>query len=206
MSKYKIGIFKDKEDIMFEITDDNIINITGMMGSGKTTLAKKMCYAKKLELVLLDWMFGFSVANRPQEISDLLKEIEKTYPETKEQQIFQISNNHKRTESYYFKYTNIMYQYLLDTIEEPTIIEGRHIYEYMNPELLKGKIIIKRTSLINSYIRAFKRDVSRLYNRYKFGYSTKKDVLNKILERLKFPIKDYIKINNFITKLVNLLN
>lgn len=31
-SKYKIGIFKDKEDIEFIFTNDDIINITGMMG------------------------------------------------------------------------------------------------------------------------------------------------------------------------------
>lgn len=31
----EVGIFKDKEDIEITLTDDNIVNIIGMMGSGK---------------------------------------------------------------------------------------------------------------------------------------------------------------------------
>ena len=72
----------------------------------------------------------------------------------------------------------------------------------MDYRLIKGKIIIKRTSLINCYIRAFKRDVNRLYKNYKNGDVTKKDVLNKIHERIIFPIKDYLKLNKFIIKLI----
>ncbi len=36
-----IGIIKDKSDLVIRVTNDNIINVTGMMGSGKTTLGKK---------------------------------------------------------------------------------------------------------------------------------------------------------------------
>lgn len=38
----KIGLIKDKSDLVINITNDRIINITGMMGSGKTTLGKKI--------------------------------------------------------------------------------------------------------------------------------------------------------------------
>ncbi len=38
----KIGIFKDKDDIEISLSNDNIINITGMMGSGKTSLARSI--------------------------------------------------------------------------------------------------------------------------------------------------------------------
>ncbi len=36
-----IGIIKDKSDLVIRVTNDNIINVTGIMGLGKTTLGKK---------------------------------------------------------------------------------------------------------------------------------------------------------------------
>ena len=78
-NRYKIGIFKDKEDIEFIFTNDDVINITGMMGSGKTTLAKKMANRTKKELMTFDWMFGRSLGNRPNKIENLLRKFEKIY-------------------------------------------------------------------------------------------------------------------------------
>ena len=85
----KVGIFKDKENIEITLTDDKIINITGMMGSGKTTLARKIRYTENIELLSLDWMFGYSLGNRPEKVNNMLNEFEKIYPETKNQTIFQ---------------------------------------------------------------------------------------------------------------------
>lgn len=73
----KIGLIKDKSDLVINITNDRIINITGMMGSGKTTLGKKIHQEKDMELISLDWLFGYSVGNRPDKINKLIKEIEK---------------------------------------------------------------------------------------------------------------------------------
>ena len=207
----KIGIFADKEDIEINLTNDNIINITGMMGSGKTTLAREIKDKQNIDLLSLDWMFGYSLGNRPEKINNMMKEFEKIYTETKNQQIFK--NYHKRkkdkkVELKYYEYTDIIYTYLIENIKEPQIIEGRHIYKYMNLNLLRGKIIIKRTSLIHAYKRAFKRDVGRQIELYKKGEISLTEVLDKIRERIKFPIQDYIEINKFISKLLeqNLLN
>lgn len=115
-------------------------------------------------MLSLDWMFGYSLGNRPEKINNMLKEFEKIYPETKNQQIFQYFYKRakdKKVDLKYYEYTDIIYTYLIENINKPKIIEGRHIYKYMDPKLLKGKIIIKRTSLIHSYKRAFKRDVGK---------------------------------------------
>ena len=203
MSKYNVGIFKNKDDIEFIFTNDDIINITGMIGSGKTTLAKRVIDKKNYKLLSLDWMFGFSISNRPEEIENLLKEMEKLYPEMKDQKIFKKTKENKIVEPNYYKYTDIIYKYLLQNIEQPVLIEGRHIYKYMNYKSLKGKLIIKRTSLFNSYRRALNRDVKNMIKRYKKKEVPKGAVLRRLSDRIVLPIKDYLKINKFIIELVN---
>lgn len=203
----EVGIFKDKEDIEITLTNDNIVNITGMMGSGKTTLARKITEKENIELLSLDWMFGYSLGNRPGKIHNMLKEFEKLYPETEDQKIFQYFNKRKkdkRVDLKYYEYTNKIYTYLISNISEPHIIEGRHIYEYMNPNILKGKLIIKRTSLIHAYKRAFKRDVEKRIELYKDRKIKISDVFDKFYERVKIPISDYIEINKFINKVLKI--
>lgn len=204
-NKYKISFFKNKEDIELIFTDDDIINITGIMGSGKTTLAKTIANKTKRELIVFDWMFGRSLGNRPIKIEKLLKKFEKQYPETVDQQIFK-SNNSRDNEIEIQKYAGIIYEFVLKNIELPMVIEGQHLYKWMDCNKLRGKIIIKRTSFLNSYIRAFKRDVSRLYKQYKRKKATKRELIDKIFERIKFPIKDYYKINKFILTMVEVKN
>ena len=41
MKEYKINIFKDKKDYEKVLTNDNVINIIGSKGSGKTTSSLK---------------------------------------------------------------------------------------------------------------------------------------------------------------------
>lgn len=177
------------------------------MGSGKTTLARKIREKENIELLSLDWMFGYSLGNRPEKIHNMLKEFEKLYPETKNQKIFQYFNKRKkdkRVDLKYYEYTNKIYTYLISNISKPHIIEGRHIYKYMNPNLLKGKIIIKRTSLIHAYKRAFKRDVEKKIELYKKRKIKLSDVFNKFYERVKLPINDYIEINKFINRVLKM--
>lgn len=204
-NKYKISFFKDKKDIELIFTDDDIINITGVMGSGKTTLAKTIANKSKRKLIVFDWMFGRSLGNRPIKIEKLLKKFEKQYPETVNQQIFK-SNNNRDNEIEIQKYAGIIYEFVLKNIELPMVIEGQHLHKWMDCNKLRGKIIIKRTSFLNSYIRAFKRDVSRLYKQYKRKEATKRELINKVFERVKIPIKDYYKINKFILTMVEVKN
>ena len=203
----QVGIFKDREDIEINLTEDKIVNITGMMGAGKTTLAHTIKDKEKFELVSLDWMFGYSLGNRPQKINNMLKEFENIYPETKNQKIFQYFYNRKKDKKVdfkYYEYTDKIYNYLIEKISEPQVIEGRHIYEYMNPNFLKGKIIIKRTSLVHAYKRAFKRDVRNEIKRYKKGEIKITKVFKKFQERVKIPIHDYMKINKFINMILEI--
>lgn len=180
----KISIFKDKDDIKFLLTDDNIINVTGIMGSGKTTLAREIRNDTSFELISLDWMFGASLKNRPENIKKLSDDFEKLYPDKNK-----------------YKYADLIYKYLLANLADNKIFEGRHIYRYIDPKVLRGTLIIKRTSLINSYKRAFKRDMNNKIKEYKRKEIKFSKVLNRFLARIKFPILEYIRINNYINTL-----
>ena len=186
--KHYIGIFKDKSDLEIILSDDKIINITGMMGSGKTTLAKKIKQEKNIEFISLDWLFGASLKNRPEYIKNILISFKNDYPELK---------NRKE----YYEYADKIYNYLLKNISNPIIYEGRHIYRYIDINVLKGKIIIKRTSLIHSYKRALKRDINNKIKEYKNKEVKINTILNRLFERIKIPFKDYIMINKYIKKI-----
>lgn len=150
--KSRIGIIKDKSDLMIHLTDENIINITGMMGSGKTTLGKKISQDKNIELISLDWLFGYSIGNRPEKINKLIREIEDMYKETKNQKIFKYSYKSKldkKIERNYYKYTSKIYKYLLQSYDKhPIIIEGRHIYKYIKFKIYKRDNNNKKNKLI----------------------------------------------------------
>ena len=180
----KISIFKDKDDIKFLLTDDNIINVTGIIGSGKTTLAREIRNDTSFELISLDWMFGASLKNRPENIKKLSDDFEKLYPDKNK-----------------YKYADLIYKYLLANLADNKIFEGRHIYRYIDPKVFKGTLIIKRTRLINSYKRAFKRDMNNKIKEYKRKEIKFSKVLNRFFARIKFPILEYIRINNYINTL-----
>ncbi len=185
-----VGIFKDKSDLEIQLTNDDIINITGMMGSGKTTLARQIKKDKKMDLISLDWMFGASLKNRPDNIKQLLDSFINEHPEIKNKDM-------------YYDYADLIYEYLYKKLSPSKIFEGRHIYMYMNTTTLKGKIIIKRTSLVHSYKRAFKRDMQHKIKEYKSKEINLVQVLKRLFERIKIPIKDYIMINKYINKMTS---
>lgn len=56
-NSYRIGIIKNKRDIEISISNDTITNITGLMGSGKTTLSKTIHNNSNALLIQLDCLF-----------------------------------------------------------------------------------------------------------------------------------------------------
>ena len=84
----------------------------------------------------------------------------------------------------------------------PIIYEGRHIYRYMDVNVLKGKIFIKRTSLIHSYKMALKRDMNNKIKEYKNNEIKINEILKRLYERIKIPLHDYVIINKYIYKIM----
>ncbi len=55
--KNKVHFFIDQTDIEILCTNDNIINITGMIGSGKTTLANQYRNNNNYIVISLDCLY-----------------------------------------------------------------------------------------------------------------------------------------------------
>ena len=177
-----------------------------MVASGKSTLAMKL-KDDNTTLICFDYLFGYEKEKRTQEITNIIKELEMIYPETKNQIIFKRVNNKEKIKIMnlkYYEYTEKFYNYLLENVKKPIIIEGLHFYRFMDIKPIKGKIIIKRTSLLHSYIRAFKRDVCSKGKKYLKG-EIKLDVLKeKFCQRIKIPITTYIRINKYIKQIMEM--
>lgn len=211
MKSYKIRLFKNNMDFNVSISNEKIINITGLMGSGKTTLAKSMLNEKIL-YIKLDWFFGYGYdkKNMPEKIKNLIQSLQKKYPEISEKNFFKWKNNKKHDlliEQRYKKYVPIFYDFIINEAKngEKMIIDGVQLFNYLDIKKLKGSLIIKGNSLFTCYKRAFKRDVGMYCKKYKLKQISLKRLVKKIKERIRIPIQDYKKINLYIYDIERLL-
>lgn len=211
MKNYKIRLFKNDMDFNVIISDEKIINITGLMGSGKTTLAKSIVNEKSL-YIKLDWLFGYGYdkQNMPTKVKNIIQLLQKNYPEISEKNFFRWKNNKKHDlliEQKYEKYVPIFYDFVVNQVKnnETLIIDGVQLYDYLDIKKLKGRLIIKGSSLFTCYKRAFKRDVGMYYKKYILKQITFKTFLKKVLERIRIPIRSYKKINLYINNVETLL-
>ena len=145
----KVRLFKDQDDLTFKLTDDDVINIIGTKGSGKTTTSLKYIEDDDFIAVNLDKLFESPGANDGDKelpaVRDMLRE---KYGEIQDGDDFV---------NYYYD--------IIDYVtgkKKKVLIEGNSIQD-LELKLLKGNIIIKRTAVFKSFIRAVKRDYKVQY-------------------------------------------
>ena len=176
----KIYLFKDQEDFVKDFTDDNVINIIGTKGSGKTTSSLKYINDDNYIVVNLDGLFEAPEdAIRDSALSEVRNMLKEKYGSIKDDENFG-------------NYYNDIINYVLGK-NKKLLIEGNSISD-LNPSLLKGKLIIKRTGAIKSFIRAVKRDYKNSYymskEKEKHKYFYKITRLHKVVKRRKKIFKE----------------
>lgn len=142
-------LFRSQEDYVKKITDDDVINILGTKGSGKTTAS--LPYLEDDDAIVVN--------------CDRLLELPSSEKEDKELQNIRELLKKKVGEIPTGEAFTSCYQEILKYIsskKKKAIIEGNVIQE-IPPQVLKGTIIMKRTGIIPSYIRAVKRDYPNEY-------------------------------------------
>ena len=185
-----LSMLKDKDDFVKELTKDDIINVVGTKGSGKTTLSLKYIDDDDYIVINTDKLFGLpSNDKQDKELDTIRKMLIDKYKV--------IPNG----EEFYKTYNDII-DYV-KTKNKKVLIEGNSIIE-MDPKYIKGTIIIKRTAVLKSFKRAVKRDYNNEYfmnlEKEKHKYIYKNTRLCKITKRRKSVFKDSKEINKIIDK------
>ena len=190
----KLYLFIDRRDYIKKLTDDDVINVIGTKGSGKTTSTLKYIEDEDCIVINCDRLYEMPTDKVVDdkyltEIKDLLKNKYGKICEGEE-------------------FINC-YNGILDFIKrknKKALIEGNVIYDIKPITLLKGTIIVKRTGIIKCFIRAVKRD-------YPIKYFLNQEIekhgkilgrinrLKNIIKRRKNIFKIYHEIENIIDDL-----
>ncbi len=184
----KLYLFKDQEDYVIKLTDDKVINIIGTKGSGKTTSSMDYLDSNNYVIINCDRLLELpSNENEDKILPEIRNLLKKTYDIEKD----------------FDKCYEIIINYILDK-KKIAVIEGNIISD-INPKLLKGKVIIKRTSVFKSFKRAVKRDYHNEYlmnlEKEKHKYIYKLTRLFKIIKRRKSVFKEAKNIEKIINEL-----
>ena len=184
-SPVDINLFIDKDLYIKQITNDNIINLTGQSGSGKTTYANEHFKNDKYLIIDTDEIFSESRFKDSKGINKELGE----YFRSKYKELLNIGDNfdliYKEILSYCKKY------------DKTIVIDSALFHCIKDVSLLKGKIIIIRTCIDNCYNRTIER-----YKKNNRDYS--KDGLEIYKEKKKSIYKWYKYTNDFIEKISKL--
>ena len=134
----RIKMFKDQEDLKITLTNDNIINIIGTKGSGKTTSSLIFINDDDYIVINGDRLLELPTTEKEDKelanIRTMLKDKYKKIPEGEE----------------FINCYNDIVKYILDK-DKKGLIEGNIIQDF-DPTLLKGTVIIKRTAIFKSTI------------------------------------------------------
>ena len=187
----KIYLFKDQDDYVKDLTDDNIVNVIGTKGSGKTTSSLKYIDDDDYIVINCDRLFELpSNEKEDKELTNIRKMLNDKYGK--------LNMNNDFTNCY-----NDIVEYILGK-NKKGLIEG-NVIQNVDPTILKGKIIIKRTASYKSFKRAVKRDYQNEYfmnlEKEKHKYMYKLTRLYKIRKRRKSVFKQAKDIEQIMDKL-----
>ena len=187
----KIYLFKDQDDYVKDLTDDNIVNVIGTKGSGKTTSSLKYIDDDDYIVINCDRLFELpSTEKEDKELANIRKMLNDKYGK--------LNMNDDFTNCY-----NDIVEYILNK-NKKGLIEG-NVIQNIDPKQLKGKIIIKRTASYKSFKRAVKRDYQNEYfmnlEKEKHKYLYKLTRLYKIRKRRKSVFKQAKDIEQIMDKL-----
>lgn len=185
-SPIDINLYIDKAPYIKKITDDNVINLTGQSGSGKSTYAKKCFNSDQYLIVDTDDIFSDI---RFENSSGINKELGE-YFRNKYKVLLDLSNDF-----------DLIYNEILDYCKKYNkilVIDCAQFHCIKNINLLKGIIIIIRTCIDNCYNRTIERfkTINKNYN---------ENELLKYCERKKSIYNWYKYSNEFLEKIDELI-
>lgn len=182
-SPLDISVYVSKEPYQKKLSNDNIINLTGQSGSGKSTYAKEHFDNDKYEIVDTDEILSeerFKSSNGlNKELGIYFREKYKVLPNLSED-------------------FDLVYKEILEyckNINKTIVIDCAQFHCIKDKGLLKGQIIILRTDIDTCYNRT----ISRWINNHKINnINYTEEELNAFKERKRAIYKWYKYTNLFI--------
>lgn len=189
----KIKRFLDQDDYVVQLSDDEIINVLGTKGSGKTTLSLPYIDRDDYIVVNCDRLLELpSMEKEDSALSDIREMLTQKYGK---------ENIEKEFASCYLDVLQF-----IKSRHKKGFIEGNLIQD-LSPKDLKGTVIIKGTSSFKSFLRAVKRDYKNPYfmslEKEKHKYSYRITRLISITKRRSNVFKQAKDINETIKELEN---
>lgn len=136
-------LFKDKKDYVKKITNDKIINVTGSVGSGKSTYG--ISYHNNPDYVVIGFD-SIGSNNDPNTLNDDVIELRNL--------LMKKFNDLKLDEMVYYD-TIIEY---IKSKNKYGIIEGGHLTHVNDISKIKGTVVVKRTARFKCFYRSAWRD------------------------------------------------
>ena len=172
-----INLYIDKEPYIKDITDDQVINITGESGSGKSYFSDK--YLKDNNYIVIDTDIVFSDRSSDNKESVELRNI--FSDKSKE---YLITN----FDDFYIK----VLDYFKDS-DKTIVIDSAQYRNIKDYSILKGQLIVMRTSIETCY--------ERTLNRWKKNNEFNEEEFNKFSEKKKGMFKWYKGLNKFLEEI-----
>lgn len=185
-SDLDIEINKYKEPYIKELTNDNIINLTGQSGAGKSYYAKENFNSEEYEIVDTDDVFS---DKRFEESTGLNKKVGE-YFRCKYKELPNLSDDF-----------DLIYNEIIGyckEIDKTIVIDCAQFHCCKDISILKGKIIIIRTDIDTCYNRTISRWIE---SHEKNGWDYTEEELNTYKERKKGIYSWYKGSNEFIRKI-----
>lgn len=170
-----VSRFIDKEPFIKQLTSDKVINITGESGSGKSYLSNKYKNDNNYIVIDTDVVFSDKTSDNNENI-----ELRTLFNDKPKDYLF------SNFEDFY----NITLTYFKNR-EKIIVIDSAQYRNIKNYTILKGKIIVMRTSVNTCYERVLNR-----WKNIKKEYT--KEEFQKYKERKKDMFKWYHSLNTFL--------
>lgn len=192
MRKY-LRLFIDKTDYKKVITKDNVINVIGTKGAGKTTLSNDYINNKEYIVINCDRLYSNEESTSATKDSEKIKKML-----LKKHQTIKVEVN-------FIDYYKETVNYILKSEKKKVFIEGNALQDIKPVILLKGTVIVKRTAVFKCFVRAVKRDYKNQYfmnlEMKKYGFFGKITRLIKITKRRYSIFKQSYEIDRIIEEL-----
>ena len=191
-NKLLINQFIDREPYIKRLTNDNIINLTGQSGSGKSYYAKQMFNSDNYLIIDTDDIFSekrFSKSNGiNKELGEMFRKKYNKLPNC--------------TDDFDLIYKEIL-NYCKD-LGKTIVIDCAQFHCIKDINLLKGTIIVIKTSINKCYKRCIKRFQEQNLNYTEEELNNYKERKNKIFKWYKFTNDFILKIDKLQINSINM--